>query len=164
MNPVKVLKRLDSKSIWRLMKLCFRYPIFVWPTISATKRCMQISTQQYGKQHYKNGPANAFRHALWNFLIAQRCHNWRKNEQTVLIWTEKITDWHENAFPNTALAKMMDLHNNQVGRSIFQELRPQTESQAVEMLKKMTVISAKIDLISEFESFKNKLVHITEES
>jgi len=34
---------------------------------------MQIATLNFGRKHYQNGQANAFRHALWNVLIAQKC-------------------------------------------------------------------------------------------
>lgn len=146
------------------MKLCLKYPLFVWPTLSATKRCMMISTREYGNQHHKNGPANAFRHAFWNFLIAQWCYNWHKNEETVLNWTEKITDWHENAFPNRGLAKKMDLHNNNVGRFVFQRMKNQAEKQVVEFLKEMTLASQKVSTSSNFKNLDNTLVHIPEES
>ncbi len=163
MNLIKVLKRLDSKSIWVLMKLCFRFPLFIFPTLSATKKCMSISTQHYGRLHYKNGPANAFRHAFWNYLIAKNCSNLTKNETATLTWSEKITDWHEKAFPNRELARKMDLHNNEVGRFIFLNHSSKTEQEVIEILKKLTVASSKVDSNSNFANFKNKLVHIIDE-
>ena len=105
MNVLKTLKRISLKSFWLLAKLCLRFPFFVLPTLSATKQCMSTSTELYGRLHYKNGPANAFRHAFWNYLIAKRCFRSRKNINGVLIWAKKITDWHESAFPNRELAK-----------------------------------------------------------
>ncbi|MEM7483973.1 MAG: hypothetical protein AAF348_02080 [Bacteroidota bacterium] len=124
---------------------------------------MSISTQHYGRLHYKNGPANAFRHALWNYLIAKRCYAWIKNETKVLNWSEKITDWHEHAFPNRKLAKDMDLHNNRVGRYVFKIYLHKTIPEVILILKEMTTASLRVDAKSNFANFKNKLVHITDE-
>ncbi|WP_417936043.1 DUF6973 domain-containing protein [Flagellimonas algicola] len=163
MNPFKVLQRLDLKSIWLLVKLCLKYPLLVWPTLSATRECMAISTREFGKLHHKNGPANAFRHALWNFLIAQKSHKWNKNKLSVLKWTEKITDWHEHAFPNSDLAKKMDLHNNAMGRILFREQESHSAHHIVVMLKQMAAVSTKIDSNSDLDSLHNNLIHIVEE-
>ncbi len=164
MNPIKTLRRLDSNSIWALIKHCVTSPWFILPTLSATKRCMLVSTQLYGRSHYKNGPANAFRHAFWNYLIAKRCHKWQKNNEAVLSWTKKITDWHEGAFPNRELAKKMDLHNNEVGRFLFQNQPSQTENQITDTLKQMVLASVKVDAISDLQSLQNRLIHIIDEA
>lgn len=124
---------------------------------------MSISTQHYGRLHYKNGPANAFRHAFWNYLIAKNCTGLAKNNTAAITWSEKITDWHEKAFPNRKLARKMDLHNNEVGRIIFLNHFSKTEQEIIGILKKMTVTSSKVDSNSNFANFKNKLVHIIDE-
>nr|WP_228236777.1 hypothetical protein [Muricauda sp. M10] len=123
---------------------------------------MKISTAHYGKLHYKNGPANAFRHALWNCMIAQRCFRWNKNEIKVLDWAKKITDWHEEAFPNKPLAKAMDLHNNAVGRSIFEQNIGKSEQEIIAILKEMTSQSISIEENTDTSQLKNQLVHIIE--
>lgn len=162
MNPISVLKRVSFKNILKVIFIGFQFPLFVLPTLKATKDCMKTSTELYGRLHYKNGPANAFRHAFWNYLIAKRCFKWRKNEAVVLNWAEKITDWHENAFPNKPLAKKMDLHNNAVGRTIFKTHFEQTEANVIEMLRKMALDSIPVHSSSDFADFENQLVHITE--
>ncbi|WP_417936401.1 DUF6973 domain-containing protein [Flagellimonas onchidii] len=156
----KTLKRISLRSFWVLTKLCLRFPFFVFPTLSATKQCMSLSTELYGRLHYKNGPANAFRHAFWNYLIAKKCFSWKKKEDRVLIWTKKITDWHENAFPNFELAKKMDLHNNEVGRLIFKEHFSKLENHVVDILREMTSKATKIDAQTDFTLVKNQLVYI----
>ncbi|MEO9513018.1 MAG: hypothetical protein ABJN84_14020 [Flavobacteriaceae bacterium] len=163
MNLIKQLKSLDLKSILTLLKLCFRFPLFVFPTVSATKECMSISTEHYSREHYKNGPANAFRHAFWNYVIAKKCFRWRKHQEAVLLWTKRITDWHEHAFPNRELARKMDLHNNEVGRFIFSLHSFKTDHEVIEILKKMTLTSSKVDSNSNFVNFKNRLVHIIDD-
>lgn len=162
MNVIKTLRRISLKSFWILAKLCLRFPLFVFPTLSATKQCMSTSTQLYGRLHYKNGPANAFRHAFWNYLIAKKCYRWQKNIDGVLIWAKKITDLHEHAFPNRELAKKMDLHNNEVGRLLFKEHFSKMENQVVDMLIKMASTSIKIDAQTDFTLVKNQLVYIIE--
>ncbi|MBS9461139.1 hypothetical protein KIM67_01860 [Flagellimonas sp. 389] len=163
MNPIRALKRLDSKSIWVLIKLCIKSPLFVLPTVKATKQCMAVSTQHYGRLHYKNGPANAFRHALWNYLISKRCYDLIKNKAKVLRWSQNITDWHEDAFPNRELARKMDLHNNAVGRYVFEKHKNNTVEEAIKVLTEMTKVSSKVDSNCNFANFRNKLVHIINE-
>nr|WP_222982858.1 hypothetical protein [[Muricauda] meishanensis] len=124
---------------------------------------MKISTDLYGRLHHKNGPSNAFRHALWNFLIAKRCYHWKANKHKVVAWTKKITDWHENAFPNRGLAKKMDLHNNAVGRFIFEENIDTVETEIVELFKKMAHKSIKVDANTDLTGLQRCLVHITSE-
>ncbi|WP_420321066.1 DUF6973 domain-containing protein [Flagellimonas sp.] len=143
-----------------MAKLCFRFPVFIFPTLSATKQCISTSTEIYGRLHYKNGPANAFRHTFWNYLIAKKCFRWRNNMDAVLVWVEKITNWHENAFPNRELAKKMDLHNNKIGRAIFKEHFSKLESQVIDILREMTSNAIKIDVETDFTLVKNQLVYI----
>ncbi|MCL6266793.1 hypothetical protein M3P07_09890 [Flagellimonas sp. 2012CJ39-3] len=124
---------------------------------------MRISTALYGTAHHKNGIANAFRHALWNYLIAKECQNWNKNLDKVLAWTEKITNWHEAAFPNKELAKKMDLHNNQIGRLLFKDNSQRSEDEAVDTIAKMAADSILVDREAALDNHKNTLVHIIEE-
>lgn len=162
MNPFSVLKRVSFKHILKGILLGLSRPLFIFPTLKATKDCMRVSTAQYGKLHHKNGPANAFRHALWNCMIAQRCFRWAKNEIKVLDWTKKVTDWHEEAFLNKALAKAMDLHNNAVGRFIFEQNPGKSEEEIISILKEMASESTKIEDNTNLSVLKNQLVHILE--
>lgn len=160
MNPISALKQVDFKHILKGIGIGLNRPFLIVPTIKATKDCIKISTAHYGKLHHKNGPANAFRHALWNYLIAKRCLKWNKNEKVVSEWAKKVTDWHEAAFPNKELAKKMDLHNNAVGRSTFEENLEKSEEEIISTLQKMTSKSIKIEKDTDLSKFKNQLVHI----
>jgi len=162
-NLFAILKRVDFKNILKVIFIGLSRPHFIWPTIKATKDCISISTMNYGKLHHKNGPANAFRHAFWNYLIAKRCFQWQKNEETVLAWAKKVTDWHEDSFPNKELPKEMDLHNNEVGRFIFEQNTDKSEQEVIELLKQMTLESIKIDDSSLLSEYKNRMVHILEQ-
>jgi len=159
-NLFAVLKRVDFKNILKVIFIGLSRPHFILPTIKATKDCIAISTKNYGKLHHKNGPANAFRHAFWNYLIAKQCYKWQQNEKTVLAWAKKVTDWHEDSFPNKKLPKRMDLHNNEVGRFIFEQNMENTEKEIIELLKQMALESIKIDESSVLSEYKNRMVHI----
>ncbi len=163
MNLFGVLKRVDLKNILKGVFIGLSRPHFIWPTIKATKDCISISTKNYGKLHHKNGPANAFRHAFWNYLIAKRCFKWQKNEEVVLAWAKKVTDWHEDSFPNKKLPKTMDLHNNELGRFIFEQNTDKSEQEIIELLKQMALESIKIDRNSTLSEYKNQMVHILEQ-
>ncbi|WP_418502007.1 DUF6973 domain-containing protein [Flagellimonas sp.] len=160
MNPFAIVKRVNFKHILKGILLGMGRPLFIVPTIKATKDCIKISTTHYGKLHHKNGPANAFRHALWNYLIAKRCLKWNKKESTVSDWAKKVTDWHEEAFPNKALAKAMDLHNNAVGRFIFETNSEKSEEEVISILQKMTLESVKLEENTNLSPLKDQLVHI----
>lgn len=141
----RFLRVLKAKQLWTLVKLGIANLLFVWPSLKATKKSIRIASENYGRAHHSNKPANAFRHALWNFLIARECLKWRRNEKSVLIWTKKITDLHEDLLPNEPLAKAMDLHNNAVGRNLIKMHRASSESELVLLLKSMTEKSMYVD-------------------
>lgn len=160
MNVLKAFKRLKPIGIWKLFKLCFANILFIFPTLSATKKCMRIATEHYQKKHYLNGRANAFRHALWNYMIAKKCTKWSKNPDNIIRWTKNITDWHEFAFPNRALAKKTDFHNNEVGRSLFLNHSDEPLENIILILKKKTGKSLLIHPNTDLKSVKGRLVHI----
>lgn len=78
--------------------------------------------KRFGKAHHKNNKANAYRHALWNMLIAHQCIKAGKNLSLSLSWAEEMTNWHEQAFVNNPLETHMDLHNNEMGRKWYREI------------------------------------------
>ncbi|MEM6895507.1 MAG: hypothetical protein AAF554_17550 [Bacteroidota bacterium] len=159
MKWVKLLKQVRPKMFGKLLWLSLTHLPYVIPTFLATRQCMALSTELYGRKHYQNGPENAFRHALWNYLIAKRCFRWWKSEPKVLLWTKKITDWHEDAFVNTELAWKMDEHNNAIGRELFAK-HGLNQEKSLAVLKEMTLASFHITTETDLEKFKQQLVHI----
>ncbi|WP_343487018.1 hypothetical protein [Allomuricauda sp. d1] len=157
---LKILRRVSFLHFSKLLVLGLKNPVFIVPAMCATRKTVAKSYQLYGKKHHVNGTANAFRHALWNYTIAKACSKWSKNKERVLRWTEEITDWHENAFPNKKLAMLMDMHNNKVGRSLY-EKHPDMELEAiVTKLKEMTEKSVLIHGESDLACHEDNLVHI----
>lgn len=164
MTPWKILRRIRFKHLVRVIGYGLQYPLFIWPTIKATEKTMSISTAHYGKKHVENGPANAFRHALWNYLIAKECTKWSKKRDKTIRWAKIITDWHENAFQNRELPRRMDLHNNEVGRKWFVKLLGHDEKKAVEKFMELAKESKPISMSSDLKLLKNQLVHIKNEA
>ena len=160
MNPWSVLGRVSFKSLARGLWLGLGHPLFLWPTIGATRDCVRISTHHFGRLHHKNGPANAFRHALWNYLIAEACFPWTSKEERAIVWAEKITLWHEDSFPNKELARKMDLHNNAVGRDLLRQGRDREREVVIGLLLEMSGASVLIDTGTDLSQLKNQLVHI----
>lgn len=163
MKILTFIKRINFASFWKLVTLCIKNPLLVLPTYNATKDCLDAATLHFGKKHYQNGPANAFRHAYWNYLIAKYCTNRSKDNIEVLDWTKKITDWHENAFKNRTLARIMDFHNNAIGRKVFIENQETTITNVCELLLQMTKASVKICSKLEMENNSLNLVYITDD-
>ena len=162
MNLIKTIKRIPPKSFWQLLKLGLGNLPFIYPTFSATKECLLVSTKHYGRLHYQNTAANGFRHAFWNYLIAKKCTKWSKNINKIMNWTTKITDWHENAFRNRALAREMDFHNNAVGRHVFLKHQENTIEEVIQVFLEMAKKSIKITEKRVLEKHSFSLVHLTE--
>ncbi|HPE82551.1 MAG: hypothetical protein KDC94_10360 [Aequorivita sp.] len=156
----QILKKLDFKQLFGLAWLFLKNPMYAFPTIFATKRCMNIAYEQYGSKHHLGNPANAFRHALWVILITKKCLKWQKNEQKAKAWAKKFTDWHEDFSPNEALEEAMDLHNNQMGIFYFDEIKDKNEVEIVSFLKQKASEAVKILTVDEVENFEDKLVYI----
>lgn len=160
MKVLGTLKRLNAKSLWQLLSLCVRNPLFLHPTFLATKECMHISTLHYGREHYRNTPANAFRHAFWNYLIASSCAKWSNNPSKVLQWTKAITDWHENAFVNRELPRLMDLHNNEIGRTIYVYHSAEHFETIIELLRTKTRNALQVKNAEAIALAPDKLVYL----
>ena len=157
-----ILRSMDFKKLWSLFLLCIRFARFVIPTIKATRKTISICDELYQKAHHRNGPENAFRHALWNALIVQRSVARKLPKSRALAWAKTFTDWHEDFSPNAPLARAMDLHNNRVGRSLADRFYDEREDFIVAQLLKMVPLSRKRTNSQQFSEDIGYLVHIEE--
>ncbi|MCG8918600.1 hypothetical protein L6E12_22720 [Actinokineospora sp. PR83] len=66
----------------------------------------------FGGAGITDGHSDAFRHAYWNAMLANRFGP---------EWAAQYTTAHERVDTNSATAEAMDLHNNEVGRRIAAE-------------------------------------------
>jgi len=136
---------------------------FIWPTMRATRQAVTMATAHFGGSHHKNTPANAFRHALWNYLIASKCSHWSKNNTRILAWTKKITDLHELLLPGNELADAMDLHNNGVGLHVYSTNKLLPLEVVLPLLLSMANGSKKVTSFEEvINTRQDQLIHIIE--
>ena len=163
MNMFKTISRLRVTSVLQLLWLCVPNFLLLWPTYKATKECMSISTHHFGRKHYQNGQANAFRHALWNILIATKSHKLNQSVEKILKWTKSITDWHEQAFFSKKLPMKMDYHNNAVGRKLFEENFEWSHDEFIKKLLLLTAEAIKIKEFTDLNLLKNQLVYISDD-
>ena len=157
---VGILRNLNFHQLLLLGKLFLKNPRYAVPTLLATKNSMRIATKEYGEKHHLDNKANAFRHALWNLLILRSCLKWNSNLEKAMKWTKTITDWHEEFSPNPALEKVMDLHNNQIGRNLYAETKNLTQDAMVKFLKDKASKAKRIFNVEDCENYKSEMIFI----
>ena len=156
----KILKSGDFKKLPGLFWLALKHPLFILPTLRATQLTMKIAQKEYGNKHVGNTPENAFRHALWSFLIAKKCLAWKNNIPKAVRWAKLITDKHEVVAPNPPLERAMDEHNNLLGINLFQESSTREIHSAVSYLKIKIKSAKKIDSPLDAAAWQEDLVYI----
>ncbi|GGZ43549.1 DUF6973 domain-containing protein [Mesonia mobilis] len=152
------IKQLNLKQTFILGKTFLFRPGLLFPTYRATRQTVQICNRLFGKAHHKNNKTNAFRHALWNFLIAEKSFPQLNEKTKAIAWAKEITDLHEKLSPNPELPRTMDLHNNEVGRSLFQQ--EITSKKIIEKLQEMMKEAQFVNQVAEIPNYPERLVYI----
>lgn len=149
----------------RLLSLVLPHPLFSLLSFYATIQAFTIAQKRFPKTASTNGIGNAFRHALWCCFIIMYCSKISSPENAV-DFCKKITDLHEELFPNQPLETKMDLHNNKIGMDYFLELLPGIHRQFFEkgffidaLIKKMEEAKVLKNLDDDFEGY---LVYLDE--
>ncbi|MFC6266890.1 DUF6973 domain-containing protein [Frigoriflavimonas asaccharolytica] len=120
---VNTIRTLTFKKLGLLLGTTIPNPLFTAISFYATLKAFVLAKKYFPKTNSSDGIGNAFRHALWTSLILMYyCKI--SSPKKALKWCKKITDLHEELFPNEALQKQMDLHNNKVGMDLFMEMVP----------------------------------------
>ncbi|MFD2563657.1 DUF6973 domain-containing protein [Aquimarina rubra] len=158
-----LIRRFNFWQLFKIAGIAIQKPLFIIPTLKATKKTMIICDALYGNSHHHHGKANAFRHALWNVLICQKTFSQSKSEDKSIVWAQKITDLHEKLAPNKAIEEAMDLHNNRLGRAYFSKLKNTSEEETISFLKEKTKTAKLISELEEIDSFYNDLVYLSDE-
>lgn len=153
------IKALNPGQFYCLSKAFISKPFYIIPTYKATRETIEICNKLFGEKHHQNNPSNAFRHALWNYLICERCYKTAKSVEKAVSWSKKITGLHEKLFQNKVLSEAMDLHNNKVGRIFFEE-HLHIKVHPVEELKKKMNQAVRVEKIEEIEAAGNRLVYL----
>ncbi len=117
---IRTVRGLTFGKLLRLFAILLQHPLFAVLSFWATVKAFALAKNYFPETHSSFGIGNAFRHALWTSLIMSYCckvSSPRKSKD----WCLKITNFHEDIFPNEPLQRFMDLHNNQVGIDYFFE-------------------------------------------
>ncbi len=115
------LKSLSFAKLVKLLKLLLPHPLFAVLSVYATVKAFTFAQKQYPETASTNGKGNAFRHSYWCCLILMYCCKVSSPEKA-LEFCKRMTDMHEELFPNEPLETKMDLHNNEVGMQFFMEM------------------------------------------
>ncbi len=99
------------------LALLVSQPWNVGPTRTAADDAVAATQARFGTFRMYLNRGDAFRHAYWNVLLSKRISVW---------WAQVYTTAHESE--STGLDKEMDLHNNQVGREMFNLAPGQTDT------------------------------------
>ncbi len=155
MSKWEIIKNVKFKQLAALFVWFLKHPLFMFATFRATVNTLRIAQKEFPDIHNLHNKANAFRHAIWNILIAQECLKFTKDVDKVLAWTKRITDWHEEFSPNEKMAKLMDLHNNALGRKNFLVLKDKSKNEIVDNLILKLETAIKINTESELDKIDN---------
>ena len=160
---LNALKSLSFPKMMRVIGLLLRHPLFSALSFYATMRTIHQTQKYFPNTHNKSGKGNAFRHALWCCTILMYCCK-ISSPRKALSWCKKMTDTHEELFPNLPLEKQMDLHNNKVGMNIFTEMLNGIHRQFFEMNFFIPILFDKLKtaeiLSDENSNSQNELVYI----
>jgi len=159
------IRSMSFKKVMRLLSLILPHPIFSLLSFYATVKAFAIAQKKFPETASNNGIGNSFRHALWCCFILMYCSKVSSPEKA-LNFCKRITDMHEELFPNKPLETKMDLHNNKIGMDYFMELLPGIHRQFFEksffidgLEKKMKDAKVLKNLDDDFDGF---LVYLDE--
>lgn len=152
------IKTLDLRQFLILSGVFISKPLFIIPTVKATKEAVKICDQLFQHRHHGHNRENAFRHALWNYLICFKCLKVSGSMERSKDWAKKISDLHEKLLPNEELEMFMDLHNNYIGLELCST--DTEEKNIIPLLQDMMKEAVLINKIKEIENADGKLVYI----
>lgn len=153
------IKNMNFKELVSVSKAFIKKPRYILPTYRATVNTVKICDELYKEEHHNSGKENAFRHALWNYLICRHSYSISGSVEVVRSWSDQITALHEKLSPNQKLAKFMDLHNNRVGQNLFNENQHST-AEIINLLQQKMQQAIKISEEKYSENIKGKLIYI----
>ena len=151
------------EQLFQLLWLVLQHPLMIYPTLKATRSSFTIAKQEFPKTHNKSGKGNAFRHVLWNAMICFECYKWKKKPEKIINWTKAITDKHEQLFPNKEMDRLMDLHNNAVGRWLYKEYRFKSLGELIIHIKSLLNNAKKVGTVDGFKDVGNDILYLENE-
>jgi len=169
---------VSSAEFWALVW----HPRLVNSTMKATNKTIELTGNKFPNQGAWRNKADAFRHAIWNALIAKYVGDQKNSIDKCIEWAKLFTDKHEEGSVKPAdmtdedfeFDHAMDYQNNKIGRDYFKSvawtekkcwlcstvvLAPSDETISDAIYNKTTV-AKKVASKSEINSFPNYLVYI----
>lgn len=163
MNLWSRIKKLSLSKLMGLGWILVRTPKLIVPVYQMTQRTMSICDEHYGKAHFNSGKANAFRHALWNYLLCAEINNIIGDPQRSTSFTEQLVNHYEKVTQNEEMDRNMDLHNNLFGRNLFLNKFGENEENPIVFLHKSAKMAKKITKTDDLEQFSNQLVYLKDD-
>lgn len=155
---LKVFQFLITAAPFQILPLLVSRPLLFLPTVWATTESIILAQKYFGNSHHSDGIGNAFRHSLWNLLLSKYAAIFVSKTKAI-DWAKKTTDKHEELFPNPPFDRMMDLHNNALGRKIFAEEDQRSKKELIRMLMLKTQTAVGLEDETQFGDFCNEMVY-----
>lgn len=156
------LVNMSPREVFQLFSVFIKQPRFIIPTVHATRQSIKICDVNFGDEHHGNNRTNAFRHALWNYMLCENYFKVCNSLEKSVEWSKKITNLHEELAPNSKLEKTMDLHNNLVGRKLFKKFHSKENLDVIKLLKEEMRKAVLVNKTDEITTRQNHLVYIEE--
>jgi Domain of unknown function (DUF6973) len=163
MNLWLRIKKLSIPSLIGFGWILIRSPLLIVPVYKVTQRTMQISDERYGRAHFYSGKANAFRHALWNYLLCNKVHSIINDPIRSVSFTERLVNYYEKVTQNDEMDRTMDRHNNEFGRNVFLSKINEKEQNMIDFIHNRAETGQKITNIDDFGQFSEQLVYLHED-
>ena len=127
----RALKSLTFNKLLKVFSIGIMHPLFAFLYTYASLKAFKVAKELYPETNSNSGIGNAFRHAYWCCIIMMYFCKVSSPEKS-LKWCKRLTEMHEDLFPNKPLETKMDLHNNQLGMDYFMSLLPGVHRQFFE--------------------------------
>lgn len=164
MNLWRSIQKIDWFHLLGFGFLLLKRPLLIYPIYKATQRTLSVSGKLYGKDHFKSGPANAFRHAFWNVSICSVIYRKTRRAEWAANYCEDIVNHYEKSTKNLPMDHSMDYHNNQIGRKLFLDNLDENEEKLIEILQKMAKNGKKVTDLKDFAKHQEALVYLKEDT
>jgi len=97
---------------------CLKHPLSAVGLKKQKNKAQSLTETYMGSKNNINGRTDAFRHIIWNIVMAKEGVGLKKER---LAWARDFSTAHEKGVKNNGADSVMDLHNNLVGRTIFDD-------------------------------------------
>lgn len=128
--------------------LLAKHPWYWYSTYKAAYYAHSYTEQYFGNTH-DNSKANAFQHSLLNAYLADFAskswiHFLWQTKSKGLWWARAITNAHEVGDNWDSPSGQMDLHNNEIGRNVYDQHSTEYGRYATVRLGRWTVVKIRI--------------------